>query len=1174
MKSKFFLGLATAALLCAGLATRATAANSVDSAVTNGLNQPYDVVVTSDGTAYVTDSGSHRILKVPSGFSTFTVLAGQGTAGFANGNGPAAKFNLPQGIVLSPRVRGEGVIVADYGNHVIRFVSLNGAVSVLAGVPNSAGHSNGPAATAKFRYPAGLAVYATGNIYVADSQNNAIRKIDTNNIVTTIADAADGLFQPGALTIAPNGEVWVSDTRNHCIRKIDGDGNVTLIAGTPGLSGATDSVIPTEAQFSSPRGLTFLGNSSDVLICDSANHSIRRLYYDTNFNSYAVETFAGVLSQAGRVDGPALNAKFNFPIGISRDLYNGGFLVSDKVNNLLRRISTGPVQPPVRDPVIGWVDVITDPVTLQQVMVLRPVQSGVFNNEVVIATPTEAGTQTFYTFGDTPDNPFEDSIPAPAPGVGFNAPMYRDYTSPAFMPVSLVSSRPDVTIKAIGVAEGRRSSAITVSRFIFRTANPNIVGENAASFRVENITRDAQMWYTWDGSEPTNNPAFSHGPVNSGEFISFDLQNTNRTFKIKAFKPNFKTSDTITKVFSPTNFVANDITFGFEHGEASSEFIASAGQRFYAPVTLSLLPGQRIYSLQFNLSVTNESGPAVNGSSNDFTSKLLKKVTIGENHLSELGEKFLTIPPMHFLYESNGIDYFASLLLNNASENLLLVGWLERFGYDHLYDTKQHDLVKFSTAHDNVFLSDNGKVVAGAYSFAVPANAAPGNTYKIQIGRPSATSDGVSKNVYIAVPTNGSLTTGAPNGTKRVVIGSRRYIVGDCAPFRWFNAGDFGDTNLLNNDVLQVFQSVIYGINLPPKGSDFFDSMDSSDGSVFDLEAGDINSITGGDGELGVDDIFVTFRRSLDPSLRWYARYWSNGVRHVMQVPNGAPKNGKVPPASNAKSLPLAARPAAVLSVQDLIASPGQVVQVPVRVRVSGGVPMRVVGLGLRVEALEGAPDLAEQINFSAPVELGSPSIQSKLSTNHIGLAWLNNTVAGLVGDTLLGTLSFRIPSGANSNAAYRIHVNHFSASDNGLRLFQTTTHAGLVTLRDRSGSSLEDGVSDSWRLRHFRSASTGFGLAHIDADYDGVSNAAEFKAGSNPTDPNSLLRLRSVQLSNGGVKLSFPTGLDRSYVIECAPEIAGPWTVLSTNTGTGGTSEYTNEAPGSGRRFYRVRAQ
>src|SRR4029077_16646790 len=111
------------------------------------------------------------------------------------------------------------------------------------------------------------------------------------------------------------------------------------------------------------------------------------------------------------------------------------------------------------------------------------------------------------------------------------------------------------------------------------------------------------------------------------------------------------------------------------------------------------------------------------------------------------------------------------------------------------------------------------------YGFQVPLNARPGQTYQIQIGRPSATSDGIGtpgSAVFITTLTNGSFAGGSEISVKFVTAGQRAYVVGDCAPFRWFNAGDFGDTNLDNSEVMQVFQSAIYSLNSPPPGTHFF----------------------------------------------------------------------------------------------------------------------------------------------------------------------------------------------------------------------------------------------------------------------------------------------------------------------------------------------------------------
>src|SRR5262249_15610663 len=161
-------------------------------------------------------------------------------------------------------------------------------------------------------------------------------------------------------------------------------------------------------------------------------------------------------------------------------------------------------------------------------------------------------------------------------------PAYRDGMSADQVPPSIVSPSPDFTIKAIGLQRGRQNSSINNARFQFVTASPTVFGDNAANFLVKDATVGAQMWYTIDGRDHSNAPP-SLGPVGDGVILSIPTK-TNFTFKIRAFRDHFSDSSVLTKTFSASNFVGNTISFGFLTGEASSDFIASPGQNFYAPV--------------------------------------------------------------------------------------------------------------------------------------------------------------------------------------------------------------------------------------------------------------------------------------------------------------------------------------------------------------------------------------------------------------------------------------------------------------------------------------------------------------------------------------------------------------------------------------------------------------
>lgn len=197
------------------------------------FSDPFGVAVGLDGTVYVADAGeSNRIRKIaPDG--TVTSLAG-GSEGFADGIGAAASFNTPSGLALS----ADGLLfVADTGNNRIRKITPEGHVSTVAG-DGTAGYADGPASQARFNGPIGIAVDARGNIYVADAYNDRIRMIAVDGQVTTVAgkgtpgyadgDRSTALFDtPCGIIVANDGSLIVADTGNDRLRKITPDGNVS-----------------------------------------------------------------------------------------------------------------------------------------------------------------------------------------------------------------------------------------------------------------------------------------------------------------------------------------------------------------------------------------------------------------------------------------------------------------------------------------------------------------------------------------------------------------------------------------------------------------------------------------------------------------------------------------------------------------------------------------------------------------------------------------------------------------------------------------------------------------------------------------------------------------------------------------------------------------------------------
>ena len=167
-----------------------------------------------------------RIRKVTSA-GVVTTLAGSGAIGAADGTGTAATFNYPRGISIDA---SGNLFIADTNNHKIRRVSSAGVVTTLAG-SGTAGATNGTGSAATFSTPAATAVDGDDNVYVADTSNSLIRKVTSTGVVTTLAGtgvigAANGssatatFNTPAGITIDASGNVYVADTINNLIRKI------------------------------------------------------------------------------------------------------------------------------------------------------------------------------------------------------------------------------------------------------------------------------------------------------------------------------------------------------------------------------------------------------------------------------------------------------------------------------------------------------------------------------------------------------------------------------------------------------------------------------------------------------------------------------------------------------------------------------------------------------------------------------------------------------------------------------------------------------------------------------------------------------------------------------------------------------------------------------------------
>lgn len=272
-------------------------------------------------------------------FSTVSSLfAGNGINAFADGTGVNAQFNYPTGIVKDA---AGNLYVADRDNHRIRKITPAGAVTTFAG-SGVAGLLDGTGTAAKFNQPYGITIDGSGNFYVADRLNHAIRKITPAGVVTTVAGngnngatngtgAAATFWEPLNLAVDASGNIFVADYRNYVIRKITPAGVVTTFAGTTGDAGFANGT-GTSASFSGTFGITIDG-SGNLYVGDHQNSCIRKIT-----PAAVVTTVAGMGMQGWR-DGQADSAKFFNPTQLIADAA-GNLYVSDTYNNRIRMVTT------------------------------------------------------------------------------------------------------------------------------------------------------------------------------------------------------------------------------------------------------------------------------------------------------------------------------------------------------------------------------------------------------------------------------------------------------------------------------------------------------------------------------------------------------------------------------------------------------------------------------------------------------------------------------------------------------------------------------------------------------------------------------------------------------------------------------------------------------------------
>ncbi len=317
------------------------------SALLSLLNQPEGVSIDGAGNLYIADTGNNRIQCVDAASGIVTTVAASGQLGYSGDSGPAidALLNQPVAVLVD---RHGNLYIADTGNHIVRFVSQStGIITTIAGTPNITVFDpnqigdGGPATQAELDSPAALALDAAGNLYIADAGDNRVREVSavTGSITTVAGTGVAGytgdnilatrseLNNPTGIAVDAAGNLYIADSDNNLIRKVTAlTGVITTVAGVPGAAAVYngDNILATLATLNFPTGIA-LDLDGRIYFSDRDNSRIREVNSAGNVMTVAGTGTASLLGDGNLASTAEVNEPGGSSLGLRGQSLPGGF---------------------------------------------------------------------------------------------------------------------------------------------------------------------------------------------------------------------------------------------------------------------------------------------------------------------------------------------------------------------------------------------------------------------------------------------------------------------------------------------------------------------------------------------------------------------------------------------------------------------------------------------------------------------------------------------------------------------------------------------------------------------------------------------------------------------------------------------------------------------------------